>query len=248
MRIFGLIGYPLGHSFSVNYFTEKFRSEGITDSRYVNFPIPEVSMLSGILEENPELAGLNVTIPYKKSVIPFLDDIDPAAKRIGAVNTIKVKREDGHAHLKGFNTDIHGLTNSLSPHLHKGVKSSLILGTGGASLAVLKGLEDLKIKTIRVSRDRSKTGLGYEDLNREIIRENLLIVNTTPLGTYPDVQNCPDIPYQELTKDHILFDLVYNPAETLFMKKGKERGTFTLNGYQMLVLQAEKAWEIWNQT
>ncbi len=248
MRLFGLIGYPLGHSFSAGYFAEKFRKEGITDSRYENFPIPEVSMLDTILKENPDLTGLNVTIPYKEAVIPFLHEMDPGAHRIGAVNTIKVRNRKGVVTLEGFNTDIYGFSHALRPHLHEGVRSALILGTGGASKAVIKGLEDLNIKAVIVSRDPEKTGLSYADLSPEMIRANLLIVNTTPLGTYPDIHSCPDIPYHLLGKDHILFDLVYNPAETLFMKRGKDRGSTAINGYEMLVLQAEKAWEIWNQT
>lgn len=248
MRLFGLIGYPLGHSFSETYFRDKFRKENINDCEYRNFPIRSVKEILDILEENPWLEGLNVTIPYKKQIIPFIDDLYSPAKEIGAVNTIKIESTPGSPVqvLKGYNTDIHGFITSLQEVLHDDVDKALILGSGGAAAAVNYALTDMGISSQIVSRKFSGNNLSYEDLDEKIMKEHLLLVNTTPLGTYPEINEAPDIPYNHIGSSHILFDLVYNPSETLFMKRGKERGASVKNGYDMLVGQAEKSWDIWN--
>ena len=241
MRTFGLIGHPLTHSFSPKYFGKKFGDEGIDDASYSAFDISDIDQLEDLISQKSPI-GLNVTIPYKKEVINYLDELSPEAKRIGAVNTIKFV--DGHR--KGFNTDIYGFHYSLLELLGGyDVENALILGTGGAAQAVQYVLEELDICYHNVSR---KTGyLNYEDLNETIISKNRLIINTTPLGTYPNEEQCPDIPYQFLSKEHFLYDLVYNPDTTTFMKKGLAHGAKVKNGLQMLHLQAERAWEIWNE-
>jgi shikimate dehydrogenase len=249
MRLFGLIGFPLGHSFSSGYFAKKFERENITNTDYVNFPIETIEELPEVLMRNRDLTGLNVTIPYKEQVIPFLSELDEEAEKIGAVNTIKILRDPDNTriHTKGYNTDVYGFSVSLKEILHKEVKKALVLGTGGASKAILFSLESMGISISVVSRNPGEGQLSYNDLDEKIISEHLLIVNTSPVGTYPEVNRAPDIPYEFLGSSHILHDLVYNPEETLFMKKGKERGARVKNGYQMLVEQAEKSWEIWNQ-
>ena len=244
MKKFGLIGYPLSHSFSVGYFAEKFTRENIRDCEYLNFPIDSITEFSGLIRSNSELCGLNVTIPYKEQVIPFLDEIETTAKRIGAVNTIKFILSRDKKILKGFNTDIYGFSEALREIMSKKVENALILGTGGASKAVAFSLDEMGIKYSFVSR---KTGhLAYSNLDKSIIDQHKLIINTTPLGTYPDIDVFPDIPYRFLTSSHILFDLIYNPAETVFLRKGREQGARIVNGLRMLHLQAEKSWEIWN--
>ncbi|UCG28187.1 MAG: shikimate dehydrogenase [Bacteroidales bacterium] len=247
MRIFGLIGYPLTHSFSKNYFENKFRKESIDNAVYENFPLESIELLPGLLNHNPSLKGLNVTIPYKESVLGYLDHLDNTASKIGAVNTIKVQRDNNNILLSGYNTDEYGFRKSLRPYLKTGHRKALILGTGGAAKAVKYVLEEMGIPYVSVSR---KTGnscyLHYSSLDREIVQAHQLIINTTPLGMYPDVEGCPDIPYKDLTPKHLLFDLVYNPETTQFMQKGQEAGAVTLNGKRMLEYQAEKAWEIWN--
>lgn len=249
MRLFGLIGFPLGHSFSAGYFASKFQNEGISDAAYRNFPIENIETLPEILLANQNLLGLNVTIPYKEKVIPFLNEIDQEARNVGAVNTIKIVRNTGNTgiHLKGYNTDVYGFAISLDEVLHKDVKKALVLGTGGASKAILYSLLTRGIPSRVVSRNPSEGQLSYTDLDEKIISEHLLIVNTTPVGTFPEVNRAPDLPYGLLGNSHVLYDLVYNPEETLFMKKGEERGASVKNGYQMLVEQAERSWEIWNQ-
>lgn len=248
MRKFGLIGFPLGHSFSAGYFSKKFEKERITDSEYVNFPIETIEELPEVLLRNRDLIGLNVTIPYKEQVIPFLNELDEEAEKIGAVNTVKIFRDPDNTriHTKGFNTDVYGFSTSLKEIVHEDVKKALVLGTGGASKAILYSLKSMGISISVVSRDPKDGQLSYNDLDQKIMSEHLLIVNTSPVGTYPEVNRAPDIPYQFLGSSHILHDLVYNPEETLFMKKGKERGAQVKNGYQMLVEQAEKSWKIWN--
>lgn len=240
--LFGLIGYPLTHSFSKKYFTEKFERENISGHRYELFEMQDPSELLKVIAKHPELKGVNVTIPHKEKVMTLLDSIDPAAEKIGAVNVIRIN--DGK--LRGYNSDYYGFKLSLEKILDGDLpEAALILGTGGASKAVKAALEELKIPFQEVSSS-GKTKFSYSDLSPEVIRANRLIINSTPLGMYPKVDTCPELPYEAIGKKHYLYDLVYNPAETLFMKKGKERGAKTANGLEMLHLQAEKAWEIWN--
>ena len=244
MKLLGLIGYPLTHSFSEKYFSEKFHSEKISGYEYRNFPIETIGKLPEVLACK-ELIGLNVTIPYKEQVLPFLDELDEVAMQIGAVNTIRITEREGKRHLAGYNTDVYGFRQSLLPHLKPEHKNALILGTGGASKAIRNVLGELGIGFKMVSRRETGNTLGYHDLCMTVIRKNLLIINTTPLGTFPDVDSFPDIPYDLLTEKHLLYDLVYNPAETKFMMLGMQKGAKAVNGYEMLTLQAEKSWEIW---
>lgn len=246
-KIYGLIGFPLKHSFSEKYFKEKFLNEGIVNTEYRNFPIKKIEDLPSILNENPELIGLNVTIPYKESVIPYLNEIERSAKEIGAVNTIKIEYKTDSNHLIGFNTDIDGFESSLLEFWDDRFKKSLVLGSGGASKAVIYVLQKMGVETTTVSRKKKGDNyITYNNLNKSIIQDNLLIINTTPTGMYPNTDAFPDIPYNFLSKNHFLFDLIYNPDETIFLKKGKSMGALTLNGYQMLVGQADKAWSLWN--
>lgn len=246
MRQFGLIGFPLGHSFSKKYFSEKFKNENI-DARYDLYELSNISEFPN-LRNSIKLSGLNVTIPYKEQIIPLLDKLDDTAASIGAVNVIRFDYDNnGKATLTGFNTDAIGFENSLKPFLKPHHKKALILGTGGASKAILYTLQQLDIECSYVSRSTREGQLTYSDLNEEILNDNLLIVNATPLGTFPKTDACPDIPYQFLTDKHLLFDVVYNPAETLFMKKGRDAGATALNGEEMLIGQAIAAWEIWNR-
>ena len=248
MQKYGLIGYPLKHSFSIGYFNEKFQAENI-DAEYVNFEIPRIEDFMEVISENPDLCGLNVTIPYKEQVIPYLDELDRDTAKIGAVNVIKIIRQaKGKVKLVGYNSDIIGFTQSIEPLLHPHHKQALILGTGGASKAVFHGLENIGIKSTFVSRTKkSDDVLIYQELTPEIMAAHTIIVNCTPVGMYPKVDFCPNIPYDLLTPDHLLYDLLYNPNETLFMKKGKERGATVKNGLEMLLLQAFAAWEIWHK-
>ena len=246
MEKYGLIGYPLGHSFSKNYFNQKFEAEKI-DAQYVNFEIPSIKDFKDVIKDNPNLRGLNVTIPYKEQVIPYLDEIDESAKEIGAVNVIKFKKGlFGKTKLKGYNSDIIGFKESISTILNETHKKALILGTGGASKAVYHGLKQLGIEPTFVSRTKKNDYLTYQELTPEIMATHTVIVNTTPLGMFPHVDECPDIPYDRVTSEHILYDLLYNPDETLFMSKGKERGATVKNGLEMLLLQAFAGWNIWN--
>ena len=247
MQKYGLIGYPLKHSFSIGYFNEKFRSEGV-DAEYVNFEIPSINDFMEVIEENPNLSGLNVTIPDKEQVIPFLDSLDPDTAKIGAVNVIKIIRQPkGKVKLVGYNSDIIGFTQSIQPLLLPSHKKALLLGTGGASKAVFHGLKNLGIESVFVSRTHKPGMLTYEELTPEVMAEYTVIVNCTPVGMYPKVDFCPNIPYEYLTPNHLLYDLLYNPNVTLFMKKGEERGAITKNGLEMLLLQAFAAWEIWHK-
>ena len=247
MDKYGLIGYPLGHSFSQNYFNEKFLSENI-DAEYVNFEIPSIKEFPGIIKNNPDLKGLNVTIPYKEQVIQYLDDLSDNAKAIGAVNVIKfVSNKPGKkAKLTGYNSDVIGFQQSLEPLLKNQHQAALILGTGGASKAVRRGLENLGLSSQFVSRERSANVIHYEDITPQIMQEHTIIVNCTPVGLFPNVNKCPDIPYELLTPNHLLYDLLYNPNETLFLKKGKEYGAKVKNGLEMLLLQAFASWEFWH--
>jgi shikimate dehydrogenase len=246
MKLVGLIGYPLSHSFSAGYFSEKFRKEGITDFQYLNFPLQDLSGFSELVRTYPELLGLNVTIPYKEKIIAYIDKLDPVAEKIGAVNTLKFVQDGSHRMITGYNTDYWGFRDSLLPHINQSHKNALILGTGGASKAVSFVLKELGINWVFVSRNPEKGELGYHDLCISIIKKHLLIINTTPLGTFPDINSFPDIPYDLLTPDHILYDLVYNPPETEFLRLGRQKGAHCINGQRMLELQAEKSWEIWN--
>jgi len=248
MDSYGLIGFPLKHSYSSQFFTEKFEKEHI-DAEYLNFEIEDILEIRHVILFNQHLKGLNVTIPYKERVIPFLDDISPEAEKIGAVNVIKVERKPGDMYffrLTGYNTDYIGFKESLSPLLNRAIhKKALILGTGGASKAVAEALTDLGIEWRDVSRSPGEKRLRYDELTREIIADYTVIVNASPVGTFPHVTESPAIPYQYLTPDHLLYDLVYNPEETEFLKKGNMIGATTKNGKEMLQRQALAAWELW---
>lgn len=247
MELYGLVGRVLGHSFSAQYFNERFSKEG-RDARYVNFEIPSVEgHFKEIIERHPTLLGLNVTIPYKEDVIPFLDDISDDARAIGAVNVIRVSRDGGNVRLKGYNSDVIGFRDSLVPLLHSGVKKALVLGTGGASKAVVYALKTLGIQPTYVSRTPAEERLTYDALTPEVMEENLLVVNCTPLGMFPKVDASPDIPYDCITPRHLLYDLVYNPEETLFLKRGREKGAVVKNGLEMLRLQAVAGWNFWHE-
>lgn len=245
MDKYGLIGYPLGHSFSVGYFNEKFSNEHI-NAKYINFEIPSIEDFAEVIESNPELRGLNVTIPYKEQVIPYLDSLSPEANAIGAVNVIRITRKGDKTHLKGFNSDVIGFTRSIEPLLERHHKKALILGTGGASKAVDYGLRSLGIETKFVSRTKRPGFFTYEEITPEIIKDYNIIVNCTPLGMYPNTDVCPTLPYEAMDSHNLLYDLLYNPDETLFMQKGKEHGAITKNGLEMLLLQAFTSWEFWN--
>ncbi|OAD91900.1 shikimate dehydrogenase [Aequorivita soesokkakensis] len=242
MSKFGLIGKNIDYSFSKTYFSEKFERENLFHS-YENFDIPSIEQFPKIISETPNLKGLNVTIPYKEEVIRFLNDLDETAQKIGAVNTIKIS-ENGK--LKGFNTDFYGFQKSIENFFPLKKKTALILGSGGASKAIAYALENLGFDFKFVSRKDNSNSINYQSLNQALIENHLLIVNCTPLGTFPNIHEYPPIPYAFITENHLLFDLIYNPAETEFLKQGKIQGAKTANGLKMLELQAEKAWEIWN--
>lgn len=247
MQKYGLLGYPLGHSFSQTYFNRKFEAEKI-DAQYINFEISDIKKLKDVLKENPELCGLNVTLPYKTQVIPLLDELDPDAKLIGAVNVIKfTKGFLGKTKLKGFNSDIVGFKQSIEPLLNETHDKALILGTGGSSKAIYHGLKQLGIDATFVSRTARDLCITYEEITPKMIGYYTVIVNCTPLGMYPHTDNCPEIPYEALTEKHLLYDLLYNPNETLFMKKGKAQGATVKNGLEMLLLQAFESWQIWHK-
>jgi len=247
MDKYGLFGFPLGHSFSRGFFTEKFEKEKI-DAEYLNFEIPSIDEYIATLDANPELKGHNVTIPYKQQVMPFLDELSDEAKAIGAVNVVRVSNTDGKRYLKGYNSDVIGFVDSLRPLLAPIHTAALILGTGGASKAVKYGLEKkLGMETLYVSRTAKPGMITYEQVTPEILSKYQVIVNCSPVGMHPHVDECPDIPYEALTSDNVLFDLVYNPLETLFMKKGKANGAIVKNGLEMLHLQAIASWEFWNE-
>ncbi|KAA5537751.1 shikimate dehydrogenase family protein [Paenimyroides baculatum] len=239
MKTYGLIGKKIGYSFSRNYFNNKFKNENRLNSQYINFDIDNLSELNNIFNINNY--GFNVTIPYKETIIPYLDSLDFHAEKIGAVNTIQIKK----GKKIGFNTDWIGFKKSLEPLLKPHHKKALILGTGGASKAVIYALKQLQIQTLIVSRNGETT---YEDLSEEIIQNNTIIINCTPVGTFPNTDSAPEIPYQFITKNHLVYDLIYNPAETLFLKKSKENGAVTKNGLEMLEIQAEESWKIWNSS
>lgn len=246
MDKYGLIGFPLGHSFSISYFNEKFANERI-DAEYVNFEIPTIDALPEVLASNPELKGLNVTIPYKEKVISFLDSVSPEARAIGAVNVIKVEHKNGQTTLKGYNSDVIGFTKSIEPMLERCHKKALILGTGGASKAVNYGLRSLGLETVLVSRYERPGTIQYEKVTPEVVQEYNVIVNCTPVGMYPHINECPQLPYEAMNDKTILYDLIYNPDQTLFMKKGAEHGATVKNGLEMLLLQAFASWTFWHQ-
>ena len=245
MDKYGLIGYPLGHSFSIGYFNEKFQNECI-DATYENFEIPSIENLTEILDSNPELKGLNVTIPYKEKVISYLDSISPEARAIGAVNVIKVNHKGNKTELKGYNSDVIGFTQSIEPLLERYHKKALVLGTGGASKAIIFSLKSLGIETLTVSRFERHGCVRYEDITPEMIKEYNVIVNCTPCGMYPQTDDCPNLPYEAMDGHTLLYDLIYNPDETLFLKKGKAQGATVKNGLEMLLLQAFASWNFWN--
>lgn len=246
MDKYGLIGFPLGHSFSINYFNEKFKNEGI-NAIYSNYEIPSIDVLPEILDSNPELRGLNVTRPYKEKVISYLDTLSPEAQAIGAVNVIKITHEGKNVILKGYNSDVIGFTRSITPLLDVSNRKALILGTGGASKAIDYGLRSLGFETLKVSRSADKpSAITYAEITPAIVKEYNVIVNCTPLGMYPHTDECPPLPYETMDEHTLLYDLIYNPDETLFMKKGKQYGAIVKNGLEMLLLQAFASWEFWN--
>jgi len=256
MTTYGLIGYPLGHSFSHKFFTEKFEKEGI-DAQYLNFEIPSIKEFPEIIKNNPELRGLNVTIPYKQQVMQYLDEISEEAKAIGAVNVVRIERpspikgdmsEGQRGSLIGYNSDVIGFVNSIRPLLKPHHKKALILGTGGASKAIRYGLEKkLGMKTLFVSRSAREGMITYEEVTAEVLKEYEVIVNCSPVGMYPHVDECPALPYEAMNENNLLYDLVYNPLETLFMKKGAEQGATVKNGLEMLHLQAIASWKFWEK-
>jgi shikimate dehydrogenase len=247
MKTFGLIGYPLTQSFSQKYFTKKFEQEGI-DAQYINFSIESIDLFNENVISAPGLIGLNVTIPYKEKVIPFLNELDITAAKVGAVNVAKVSSVNNQLFLKGFNSDVVGFEKSLKPLLKPYHKNALIIGTGGASKAVKYVLDLLGIEGKFVSRNPVESNfLSYQDLTPKIIKAHTLIINTTPLGMFPKIDDFPDIPYQAIGNDHLCYDLIYNPEETLFLQKSKMNGATVKNGLEMLILQAERSWEIWNE-
>mgnify|MGYP000856296073 FL=1 len=245
MDKYGLIGYPLGHSFSIGYFNEKFHNEHI-NAVYINFEIPSIDGFIEVIDSNPELCGLNVTIPYKEQVMDYLDSLSPEAEAIGAVNVIRVTHKGSKTLLKGFNSDVIGFTRSIEPLLERHHKKALILGTGGASKAVNYGLKSLGLETMFVSRTKREGVLTYDEVTPALIREYNVVVNCTPLGMYPNADVCPALPYEAMDSHTLLYDLLYNPDETLFMSKGRERGAVVKNGLEMLLLQAFASWEFWN--
>lgn len=242
MKRYGLIGYPLTHSLSQQYFTDKFSQEGIDDCIYERFSIPSIDDLHTILDTHKDLCGFNITIPYKKEVLAFLTERSKAVEEVGACNCVKIEGQN----LIGYNTDVIGFENSLIPFLKPTHNQALVLGTGGAALAIVYVLQKLGIAYKYVSRTAAEGQFSYNDLDASVMELHTLIINTTPLGMFPNIEACPDIPYQLLTPDHHLFDLTYNPAESTFLAKGKQMGATIQNGQQMFVEQAEQSWRIWN--
>ncbi len=243
MRLYGLLGYPLSHSFSQKYFTEKFQNLGLKDIAYENFSLPRIDALQEILDKREGLAGFNITIPYKKEVLVFLDQVSPAVAEIGACNCVRI--ENGKR--IGYNTDVVGFEQTLAPFLKPHHQKALILGTGGASAAVEWVLRKRGIAYQYVSRSTSATTISYDQIDQATMESHTLVINTTPLGMYPNIDACPNLPYQFMNEQHHLFDLVYNPEETQFLAKGKAQGASIQNGWEMLILQAEESWRIWNE-
>jgi shikimate dehydrogenase len=245
MKKFGIIGRPLTHSFSQGYFTEKFEKEGILNHIYNKHQLETIEEFPSILSD--ELVGLNVTLPYKQEVMQFLDHIEEEAKEIGAVNVIKIEKRENKQYLTGYNSDYYGFINSFKPHLKPHHTKALVLGTGGASKAIIHALNELGIDYKYVSRTKTDNNFTYEELTHEVMNEYKIVINCTPLGTFPKVDASPSIPYKFISQEHYCYDLVYNPEVTQFMHKSAQNGAFTKNGYEMLIGQAEKAWEIWNR-
>ena len=243
-QLFGLVGRNIDYSFSRKYFTERFEKDGQTGFSYVNFDLTDISEFPSIIKNNRDLKGLNVTIPYKESVIPFLDKMSANAEKIGAVNTIRFTKK---GYLKGYNTDYYGFKKTLQPLLLPHHKKALILGTGGASKGVAFALDELNIPYTFVSREAKENIIDYNLINATTFDNFQIIINCTPVGTSPNIEACPDLPYEFFTDKHIAYDLIYNPAATQFLKNAKERGAVIKNGYDMLIFQAEKAWKIWNK-
>ena len=246
MKKFGIIGHPLGHSFSPSYFNEKFQNEGI-DAVYEKYDLPVITDLQAIIDYTQDLCGFNVTIPYKEKVMSYLDIVSPEARSIGAVNVVKVINKDGKKYLEGYNSDLIGFMRSIQPLIEPHHKKALVLGTGGASKAIIYGLHRLGIETLLVSRYQKDNTIQYEQIDKTVLEEYTVIVNCTPCGMAPHFDECPPLPYENITPKHLMFDLIYNPDETLFLKTGREQGAITKNGLEMLLLQAEGAWEIWNR-
>ena len=246
MKTYGLIGYPLGHSFSKGYFTDFFRQEGI-DAEYKNFELPHIEALTDVLQTESTLQGFNVTIPYKQQIFPYLSELDDAAQAIGAVNVVKVICHNEKRYLKGYNTDYIGFSDSIRPYLKPHHTHALILGTGGASKAVAYALQQLGLKTRFVSRTSREDIISYDELTPELMTQYTVIVNTTPLGMHPKVDECPPLDYTLLTSQHLLYDVVYNPAKTLFLQRGEAAGATICNGMDMLIGQAKAAWKIWEE-
>jgi shikimate dehydrogenase len=246
MRIFGIIGYPLGHSFSQKHFTEKFAREGLEDHYYRKFEVPDIEQLPALIENEPDLCGFNVTIPWKIRILDYLDEVEETAAEIGAVNTVSVTRKKGKPYLQGYNTDAPGFRESLIKNLASLPETALVLGTGGASRSVMYTLLDLNIRAVPVSRQPVKGGYSYDELPGEVIHDAGLIVNTTPVGMAPNTEALPPIDYSYLREGQLLFDLIYNPRVTSFLARGEEHGCQTVNGEEMFLVQAALAWEIWN--
>lgn len=246
MKTYGLIGFPLSHSFSKKYFTEKFLNEGIADHQYELYPIENIKSLPDLLNANETLSGLNVTIPHKVNVLPFLHEIEEAAEKIGAVNCVCVKRFEGEIYLKGFNTDAYGFEKSLEPLLENHHTKALVFGDGGAAKAVKYVLEKLGIEYQVVVRKATENAILYTEITPDILSSHKLLINTTPLGMSPNTDTFPEIDYALIGKQHLAYDLVYNPLETAFLSKAAAQGAVIKNGLEMLHKQAEKAWAIWN--
>ena len=245
MEQYGLIGLKLEHSFSLNYFNEKFKNENI-DAVYVNYEISNIEDIFEIIASNPDLKGLNVTIPYKEQIIPYLDEVTPEATTIGAVNVVKITHQGSKTILKGFNSDVVGFTQSIEPLLERVHKKALILGTGGSAKAIAFGLKSLGLEVLFVSRTPQVNAITYSEVTEDIIKEYKVIVNCTPLGMYPNSDSFPKLPYEAMDSSHLLYDLIYNPNETTFMKKGASQGATVKNGLEMLLLQAFVSWEYWH--
>lgn len=252
MYRFGLIGKVLGHSYSQAYFTQKFENEHLEGYRYDNYALQSIDEVRDMIAAYPELRGFNVTIPYKEAILPFLNELSPEACQVGAVNTVRIRRSDSSVFLQGFNTDVFGFERSLRTEVEKAHldilenrSKALVLGTGGASKAVCYVLQKLGLEYARISRSKVSGDLTYQDLTPKMLADYPLIINTTPLGMFPKIADCPDIPYEGIGNGHLLFDMIYNPAETLFLHKGACQGASVSNGLQMLQLQAEQSWKIW---
>jgi shikimate dehydrogenase len=245
MKLYGIIGYPLGHSFSKQYFTNKFEKEGI-DAHYEKFEISDIAQLKEVIQDE-RLVGLNITIPYKEQVIPYLNALNPRAAEIGAVNVIRIERQGHNVFLVGDNSDVVGFMESIQPLLKPHHQKALILGTGGASKAVQYGLTQLGIASYFVSRHKKEGMFTYSQLTEEMIHDHTIIVNASPVGTFPHSNESPDIPYQWIGHQHLLYDLVYNPSMTYFLEQGKAQGAIIKNGLEMLEKQAVEAWNIWNK-